>query len=334
MSNTLTPPRWKLILAFASIYIIWGSTYLTIAIAVDSIPAFLMAAFRFLIAGSVMFVWAKLSGVAFPTRLEVRSLVIIGGLLLLGGNGGVTWAEQQGLPSGLAALLVATVPLWVAVIEWLRPGGVQPSMRIIIGLVLGFVGLALLFIQPDSSGKVEFPALAAIVAAPILWSLGTVYSRIDRARLPDSPLMSTAVEMLAGGVLLAGMSFFTGEFSRLDPARVSQESLLSLVYLILFGSIVAFTAYVWLLKNSTPTRAATYAYVNPIVAILLGWAIRNEALTFQMLAATPMIILAVILITTGRARSKTRPMAAPAGPNQEGPKPIQLQSTVTAADGK
>jgi len=295
------PPTWKLMVAFGLVYLIWGSTYLAIRIGVETMPPYVMAGIRFMIAGVLMFVIARASGAKMPSRLDWRSGLIIGGLLLLGGNGGVSYAEQK-LPSGLAALLVATVPMWMALIEWLRPGGNRPSIQVIIGLVVGFGGMIVL-VGPDkilAGHGIDLPSLGVILVGTILWATGSIYSRTEHAHLPESPLMATAVEMLAGGVLIVVFAGITGEFGHFNPAQVSASSLLALGYLIVFGSLVAYTCYTWLLQVSTPARVSTYAYINPVVAVILGWLILSEPLTRDMAIATPLILMAVVLITTAR----------------------------------
>ena len=287
-------------LAFASIYIIWGSTYLAIRIAIETMPPFLMAGSRFLIAGALLFVWAMARGEPRPSRIHLRPIIIIGGLLLLGGNGGVTWAEQT-VPSGTAALLVATVPLWMVLLDWLRPGGTRPGNRVFLGLALGFIGIVLLIGPSEIAGgdKSTLVGSVVIILAALSWATGSIYSR--SAQLPESPIVSTALEMLAGGALLFLAGTLAGEWSDLDLAQVSSRSLLSLAYLIVFGSIIAFTAYIWLLKVSTPARVSTYAYVNPVVAVFLGWAIVDEVLTGQTLIAAAVIVSAVVIITMNRS---------------------------------
>ncbi len=302
-TNRIAPAAWKVLFAFAMVYLIWGSTYLSIRIAIQSSPPFVMAGARFVVAGAIMFIIARANGAKMPDRLEWRSGLIIGGLLLLGGNGGVSFSEQK-LPSGLAALLVATVPMWMALIEWLRPGGNRPGGRAIFGLVLGFAGMIVL-VGPAKILKgqgIDLLSIGVITLATILWATGSIYSRTDHARLPESPLMATAVEMLAGGVLIVVFAAITGEFSAFKPQAVTTTSLLALGYLIVFGSLVAYTCYTWLLQVSTPARVSTYAYVNPVVAVALGWLILREPLTTEMLIATPLILMAVILITTAPSR--------------------------------
>ncbi len=298
----------KIILAFAAIYIIWGTTYLAIRIAIDTIPAFLMAGVRFIIAGLVTFVFLRTRGVPIPTRLQWRSAVIIGAFLLVGGNGLVTWSEQH-VPSGIAALVVATMPLWMALFEWLFYKGRAPSKRIVVGLVLGLIGISLLLGPGQILGTATFnyAHLLILFMAPVLWSLGSLYSR--QANVPENVFMSTAIEMLAGGVLLLLLGLITGEGSKLNVAQVSPFSLLAMLYLTVFGSIVALTAYVWLLKQVQSARVATYTYVNPVIAVFLGWLILQEPVTSLTLIAVFIIVLAVALITTKkqiRSRSEVK----------------------------
>jgi drug/metabolite transporter (DMT)-like permease len=298
--NSSTPPTWKLIAAFAAVYIIWGSTYLAIRFAIETLPPFLMAASRFLIAGVLLYAWTARQGAPRPTRAHWVSTTIIGGLLLLGGNGFVTWAEQR-VPSGIAALIVAAVPLWMVLLDWLRPGGVRPGLPIFAGLLVGLVGIVLLVSPVDGTNLAVDPLGAiALIAATLCWSLGSLYSRT--ADLPSSPLRTTSMEMLMGGVLLVVLGTVLGDWSRLDLSQVSAQSLLSVAYLTIFGSIIAFSAYVWLLRETTPARAATYAYVNPVVAVFLGWAFAGESLTPRTLIAAAVIVGAVVIITSYRGK--------------------------------
>lgn len=285
-------------LAFAAIYIIWGTTYLVIRLAIETIPPFFMAGTRFLLAGIITFTFLRLRGVPMPNLLQWRSAAVIGALLLVGGNGLVTWAEQE-VPTSIAALVVATVPLWMVLFDWLFYHGTRPSKRVTIGLVFGFLGISLL-IGPGqvlNSNAIRLSSLFILLLAPILWSLGSLHSR--QANLPDNPFMTTAMEMLAGGILLMVAGFVTGEASELNVAEISAASLLSMLYLIIFGSIIAFTAYVWLLKNVQAAKVSTYTYVNPIIAVFLGWLILSEPITPQIFVSVVIIVVAVILITTG-----------------------------------
>lgn len=293
-----TPSRAKLAAAFAAVYLIWGSTYLAIRFGIETLPPFLMAGVRFLVAGGLLYGWVRLKGARRPTRQEWAATTTVGALLLLCGNGAVVWAEQR-VPSGIAALIVAIVPFWMVLFEWLRPGGIRPTFRVIVGLVLGFAGLALL-VGPGGFGGQAVDGVGAAVLAfgSFAWAGGSIYSR--GARLPASPLLATAMEMLAGGVLLTLASLFAGEGSRVALEAISLRSVGAVLYLIAFGSLVGYTAYVWLLKVSTPARVSTYAYVNPVVAVLLGWAIADEPLTPRVLVAAAVIIGAVGVITMAR----------------------------------
>jgi drug/metabolite transporter (DMT)-like permease len=296
-----TTLRLRVLAAFAAIYLIWGSTYLGIRIAIETLPPFLTAGLRFIIAGPLLYAWVRKSGAPRPTGIQWRAAAMVGGLLLLGGNGLVTWAEER-VPSGLAALLVATVPLWMVLLDWLFLRGERPAGKVFLGLVLGLIGIILLIGPTDLLGehRVDLIGVAMMLLAALSWAIGSLYTR--RAPLPDAPLLGTGMEMVAGGVLLLLASGVKGEWAQIDLATVSLRSWLALGYLTLMGSIVAFTAYTWLLRVSTPARVATYAYVNPVVAVVLGWAIGGEVLTGQMLLAAAIIVLAVVVITTGRAR--------------------------------
>jgi len=302
--SPVKPPRWRVVTAFAAVYLIWGSTYLAIRIAVETMPPFLMAGVRFLIAGAILYVWTRWRGTPSPTPSHWRAATIVGGLLLLGGNGGVVWAAQH-VPSGLTALLIATVPLWMALLNWLRPGGGKPSNGAIAGLLLGFIGIMLL-IGPDklvSGQQVDSLGAVVLIIAALSWAAGSLYSR--QAQLPASPLLATAMEMLAGGALLLIAGLLFGEWTRFELSAPSLRSWLALSYLIFFGALIGFTAYIWLLRVTTPAQASTYAYVNPVVAIFLGWAIAGEPLTGRTLLAAAIIVAAVVVITTQRAQSVT-----------------------------
>jgi len=292
-----SPSRLALVAAFLAVYVIWGSTYLAIRFGVETMPPFLMAATRFVVPGAILVAWRRARGAAAPTGTHWRSAAIVGTLLLLGGNGLVTWAEQW-VPSGLAALLVASVPLWMGVMNWMIEPSARPRARGIAGLFLGFAGVGIL-VDPRGDLGADPQLLVgalAIVVASSLWAGGSLYSR--RAELPDDPLLSTGLQMLAGAVSLAVVGTIAGEWARLDPAAISTKSALALLYLIVFGSIVAFTAYVWLLRATTPAKVSTYAYVNPVVAVLLGWGLAAEPFTARTLVAAAIIVASVVMITT------------------------------------
>jgi drug/metabolite transporter (DMT)-like permease len=292
-----TPSSVKVLFAFSAVYFIWGSTYLAILFGIETLPPFLMAGVRFLIAGGLLYAWARLHGRALrPTRDHWIATAVVGLLLLLGGNGLVVWSETR-VASGVTALLVGIVPCWMVLLDWLRPGGARPSRQVVFGLMLGLTGLIWL-IGPDSlmgGGRADLLGAAAVLLASFSWAAGSIYLR--HAKMPPAPFLSTAMQMLAGGAALLVLGLGLGEPWRFDPAAFSPRSILALLYLIVFGSIVAFTAYVWLLRVSTPTRVSTYAYVNPVVAVFLGWALADEALTVRMLVAAAVIVSGVALIT-------------------------------------
>lgn len=291
-----SPSRTKLIAAFAAVYVIWGSTYLAIFYAIETLPPFLMASVRFLIAGALLYGWSLSRAPRRPTAIEWRSALIIGGLLLLGGNGAVVWAEQM-VPSGIAALLVAVTPCWMVLLGWLWHGAQRPGFRTILGLVLGFGGIALL-VGPSAilgAGDIHPAGVLVLMLGSLAWATGSIYSK----RAPSAPgaLLFTGMQMLMGSGLLFLAGAVTGEIGRFDPGGASLRSLLAVLYLIVFGAIIGYSAYIWLLRVSTPARVSTYAYVNPVVAVLLGWAIAGEELSARMGIAAVIIIAGVALIT-------------------------------------
>jgi len=302
---------FTVIAAFAALYVIWGTTYTAIRVAVETMPPFLMAGVRFVIAGALMYGFLRLRGAPRPTRIHWRSAAIIGAFLLLGGNGLVTWSEQQ-VPSGIAALVVATMPLWMTLFDWLVFDGARPTRRVTLGLVLGLVGIVLLLGPEQIQGTATFSlfSLLMLLMAPILWSVGSLYSR--KAVVPESIFMVTAMEMLAGGAMLLAAGVAAGEVSELQAGAFSPASVAAFLYLIVFGSIVAFSAYIWLLKHEQPTRVSTYTYVNPVIAVLLGWLLLGERLTPLTLAAVAVIVAAVVLITTQRTKAAETDQPAPA----------------------
>jgi len=294
-ASTSAPSRFALATAFAIVYVIWGSTFLAILFAIQTLPPFLMASVRFLVAGSLLYAWSRLmNGAAAPSRANWRATAVVGTLLLLGGNGLLVWSEQR-IPSGVAALLVGTVPCFMVLLDWLRPGGVRPTPLVVAGLILGLLGLVWL-VGPDAvmgGGRADFIGAVVVVLGSFSWALGSVYSR--HAATPASPFL--AMQMLGGGAALLLLSVALGEPWAFDASAVSLRSVLGLLYLIAFGSIVAFSAYIWLLHNSTPTRVSTYAYVNPVIAVFLGWGLAGEALTTRMIIAAAVIVSGVALIT-------------------------------------
>jgi len=290
---TRVSKRWIVILAFAAIYVVWGSTYLGIRYAIDTMPPLMMAGVRFLIAGALMYAWARRTAPA-PSASEWRAGAIIGAFLFLGGNGGVVLAEKT-VPSGTAALLVAVEPLWVAMLDALRTGTRPDGLRV-LGLLLGLGGVAVL-VGPTGGGPVG--GMILVLLASLAWAIGSVYGL--RAPRPRSPAMSAAIPMLTGGAILLGAGTAAGEWSGFSPAAVSAPSLLAFGYLVVFGSLVAFTAYSWLISNVSPTLVATYAFVNPVVAVFLGWALGGEVVTSRTVLGAAVIVLGVVLITVGPA---------------------------------
>jgi drug/metabolite transporter (DMT)-like permease len=293
--------RLRIALAFLSIYTIWGSTYLAIRFAIETFPPFLMASIRFLIAGGVLYGWMRLRGASRPTRTNWKAATIIGGFLLLGGNGGVTNAELV-IPSGLAAVLITIVPIWMALVELLRRDRIVPTPQVVLGLILGFSGVVLLVGPGDLGGSGGLNPFWAgvLLLASLSWAIGSVYSR--KASLPTVPLLGSGMEMLAGGVLLLVASLVSQEWVGFQPSNVSILSLVSFLYLIVFGSLIAFSAYVWLLTRTTTAKVSTYAYVNPVVAVLLGYFLAGEQLTLRTLLASSVIVIAVVVITTYKSR--------------------------------
>lgn len=292
--------RAQIIAAFASIYLVWGSTYLAIRYAVETIPPFLMGGLRFLISGALLYAWARYRGAERPTRIHWRNALIAGGFLLLGGNGAVVWAEQF-VPSGLTALLVSILPFWLVIIEWVRPPRKRPHGAVLVGLVLGFIGIVVLIGPADLGGHGDVRPIGALVLilGSLSWAIGSFYSR--DAELPKSGLLTTGMEMLCGGALLVIVGLLSGELSQFDIHRISGASAAGLIYLITFGSLIGFTSYIWLLDKVSPARLGTYAYVNPVVAVILGWAIAGEKLSVRTGIAAAIVICAVALITTARS---------------------------------
>jgi drug/metabolite transporter (DMT)-like permease len=302
--------KTKIWIALLALYIVWGSTYLAIRFAVETIPPFLSAGVRFLISGAILLVWQRAAGQPMPTRKQWISTFIIGSLLLLGGNGLVAWAEQT-IPSGIAALMIGSIPMFLVVTEAFRPGGVKPNRWTVLGLLIGFIGIFLLVGPSDLTGgsKLNPFGIGALLFACLFWSLGSVYSK--HADLPKSSLVSTGAQMLMGSIGLFAVSIVTGELTRWDPSGVSAKSLLGLVYLILIGSLIGFVSYGWLLQNAPISLVATYAYVNPIVAVLLGNWLAAEPLEPRIWLAAAIIVGSVMFIN--RSRPGVRKEAAAVG---------------------
>lgn len=290
--------KTKIWIALIILYIVWGSTYLGIKIAVETIPPFFHAGIRFLISGIILVIWQRAIGNEMPTRNQWKNTFIIGTFLLLGGNGLVSWAEQT-IPSGVAALIVGTVPLFLVIMEAFRPNGVKPTWQTMLGLLIGFVGVFILVGPAEITGSQENLnplGVIAVLFASILWAVGSIYSK--GADLPKSSFMTTGAEMLMGSIGLFVVSLLTGELSDFRFTQISTNSWLGLIYLITMGSIVGFGSYIWLLQNAPISLVATYAYVNPIVAVMLGYFFANEILEPRIWLATGIIIGAVAFINS------------------------------------
>jgi len=313
MQTTSKPGSTPLLLAFLAVYIVWGSTYLAMRFGVESFPPLLLAGTRFLTTGIILYPILRWKTGIRPTAQHWQTAAITGFLLLFCGNGGVCWAELT-VPSGVTALLVAMVTLWMVLVDWLRPGGHRPSGRVFFGVFLGFAGLVLL-VGPShlgASGRIDPIGAGVLVLASLSWACGSLYSK--HGSLPGSAMLSMAMQSLAGGTALWIGGFLTGEVGRLHVSTISTRSWLAVAYLIVFGSGIGFTAYIYILKNSTAARVATYAFVNPVVALLLGWVFAGEPLTLRTLAAAAVILGAVVLVITAPHREpvpKAKVLAVP-----------------------
>jgi drug/metabolite transporter (DMT)-like permease len=320
--------RSRIIAAFAAVYLIWGSTYLAIRYAVATIPPFLMGGARFLTAGLILYVWARIRGAGRPTHAEWRAASVTGVLLLVCGNGAVIWAEQR-VASGIVALIVAVVPLWMVLLDWWRPGGVRPRSPVFVGLALGLVGLALL-IGPDvlaarEAGHADLWAVLVPVLGSFFWALGSIVSRY--AARPASSQLATGMQMLAGGAAFLAVSGLLAEPRHFALHAVASTSVLGLVYLVTFGSLLGFTAYIYLLGATTPAKVSTYAYVNPVVAVILGWAVAGEPFTPRTALAAAVILAGVAIITLANVPGGTRSRTASQPYRPSAARPVREAAT-------
>jgi drug/metabolite transporter (DMT)-like permease len=293
------------LLAFAAVYIVWGSTYLAIRIGIESFPPMILAGLRHITAGLFLYPVMRWKTGIKPTPLHWRTAAVTGFLLMFAGNGGVSWAEQT-VPSGVAALLVATVSLWLVILDWLRPSGVKPVPRVFLGLLIGFAGLALLVgpAHVGGSERVDPRGAAVLVVASLAWACGSLYAK--HGGLPSSAVLGVAMQSLAGGVILLIAGLLMGEFHQLHLGAISLRSWLALLYLIAFGSGIGFSAYIYILHKSTAARVATYAFVNPVVALFLGWLILAETITLRTVIAAAIILTAVMLVITAPHRTAAK----------------------------
>ena len=310
-----TPARTTtlVLLAFAAVYVVWGSTYLAIRIGVESFPPLILAGLRHITVGLFLYPIVRRKTGIRPTAANWRAAIVTGALLLFIGNGGLSWAEQT-VPSGIASLLVASVSLWLVIVDWLRPGGVKPVPRVVMGLLMGFAGLALLVGPAHLGGseRVDPRGAAVLVFASLAWACGSLYSK--HGGMPSSAMLGVAMQSFAGGAILLIAGLFAGEFRGLHLGAISLRSWLALAYLMAFGSGIGFSAYIYILQKSTAARVATYAFVNPVVALFLGWLIAGETITLRTVIAAAVILTAVILVITAPHRTPaavTDPVPAP-----------------------
>jgi drug/metabolite transporter (DMT)-like permease len=301
LTHSAAPSSTLIILSFAAIYLIWGSTYLGIRIGIESFPPLLLAGVRHFLTGLILYPILRWKTGVRPTLAHWRTAVVTGVLLLFIGNGGVCVAEGT-VPSGVTALLVATVSLWIVLIDWLRPGGARPLPRVVAGILMGLAGLVLLVgpARLGGSGRIDPKGSALLVIASLAWAFGSLYSK--HGGLPSSPFLGVAMQSLAGGSALCIASLISGEVSTFHFAAITLRSWLALGYLIVFGSGLGFTAYIYLLKNTAAARVGTYALVNPVVALFLGWLFVGESITLRTAIAAGVILTAVLLVITAPHR--------------------------------
>jgi drug/metabolite transporter (DMT)-like permease len=301
MESTSHRPTWKTLLAFGIIYFVWGSTFLAIRVGVQEVPPLLLAGMRFLVAGLVLYAWTTACGERSPTGRQWVSAVMLATLIFLLDYGLLFWAEQR-VPSGPAAVMMATIPVFMALSEILFLRTQKLTLRLVIALSIGIIGVAVLTSHSLNLGgaPIDRAGAIALIIGSISWSVASALTR--KVPLPSSKVVSSAAQMLAGGVLLTLTSAALGEFRRFHPSTVSLGAWLALVYLIVAGSIAGFTAYVWLIHHESPTKVGTYAYVNPVVAVLLGYFLGGESLGLRTILGTAFVLVSVVVITTTRAR--------------------------------
>ncbi len=297
METAARPPRWQTLLAFAIIYLVWGSTFLAIRVGVQEVPPFLLAGMRFFAAGVVLYAWMRAQGTPSPTRREWAAATFLALLIFVGDYGLLFWAEKR-VPSGIAAVMMATIPVFMAIAEILFLRTQKLTLRLGFALLVGIGGVVVLVSRTASFGDapIDIAGAVALVVSAISWSLAAILTR--KLSLPESKVMSSGAQMLAGGILLTLTAAMLGEFRGFDVRSVSIGAWLALLYLIVAGSIVAFTAYVWLIHHESPTKVGTYAYVNPVVAVLLGYFLGGEALGSRTIVGTLLVLVSVVTITT------------------------------------
>jgi drug/metabolite transporter (DMT)-like permease len=305
-------PTGKILIAFAIIYFVWGSTFYAIRIGVHEVAPLLLAAMRFLTAGAVMFVWLKARGEKSPTARQWMSASFLGGLIFVCDYGLLFWAERR-VPSGIAAVVLATIPVFIALCEIVFLRTQRLTVRLAVALLVGIAGVAVLVSHSFKLGDAPVDTLgaAALIVAAFSWSISTVLTK--RLPLPESKPMSSAAQMLSGGVMLVAAAGLAGDYRGFRPAAVSAGAWFALAYLIVFGSIIGFTAYIWLLHHESPTKVGTYAYVNPVVAVLVGYFLGGEALGPRTMLGTLCVLISVVLITRSGARKPKEAAVVKAG---------------------
>jgi drug/metabolite transporter (DMT)-like permease len=307
MEATADRPTWKTLVAFAIIYLVWGSTFLAIRVGVREVPPFLLAAIRFSLAGIILYAWMIARGERSPSGRQWMSAFVLGLLIFVLDYGLLFWAEQR-VPSGIAAVMMATIPVFMALSEIIFLQTQRLTVRLAVALLIGIGGVAVLMSRSLNLGgaPIDKAGALALIVASVSWSVASALTR--KLPLPPSKVMSSGAQMLAGGVLLALSATLLGEFRNFRPSTVSREAWLALLYLIVAGSIIAFTAYVWLIHRESPTKVGTYAYVNPVVAVLIGYFLGGEALGLRTILGTFFVLISVVVITTTRAK---KPAAIP-----------------------
>jgi len=306
METNTHRPAWKTLLAFAIIYFVWGSTFLAIRIGVREVPPLLLAAMRFLTAGLVLYAWMIAKGEPSPSRRQWMAVSLIAIFIFVLDYGLLFWAEQR-VPSGIAAVMLATIPVFMALSEIIFLRTQRLTLRLAVALLIGIGGVAVLVSRSLNLGgaPVDGVGAAALIIAAMSWSISSVLTR--KLPLPPSKVMSSGAQMLAGGVFLTLVAAAFGEFRNFHPSTVSRGAWFALLYLIVAGSIIGFTAYVWLIHHESPTKVGTYAYVNPVVAVLLGYFLGGEALGLRTILGTLFVLVSVLVITTTQAK---KPVAA------------------------
>lgn len=296
------PSRGAIFTAFAAIYFIWGSVYLAVQTAVTALPPFLMVGVRMAFAGLLLYVWARSKGAERPAAVHWRAAAVLGFLIVVMGSAGVAWAQKRGVPSGLTALLIATETFWIILLDWLLHAGHRPTLRVIIGMLMGFAGAALLVAPGRWAGNVNPVGALVILMGTVAWASGSLYSRT--VPQPRSLLLAIGMQMFAGGSSAMVVGSLLGEWQQLNLATVTPAAWVAFFYLLIFATLITFPAYIWLLRVVPAARVSTYAYVNPVVALFLGWLVANEPLGPRSVAAAAMIVVSVVIVISAGSGAK------------------------------